>query len=168
MLSNCSDGEDSWESLGQQGDQTNPSSRKSTLNIHWKGWCWRWNFNTLATWCEELTHWKRPWCWERLRAGGEGDDKGWDSWMASLTRWTRVWANSRRWWWTGKPGVRQSVGSQRVGHNLANEQQHTFWDLAQMLLNQHSWLSNLEICDLNQLSKWLWCSWPHKQSDEQR
>ena len=71
----------------------------------------------------------------------------WDGWMASLTRWTRVWANSRRWWWTGKPGVLQSVGSQRVGHNLANEQQHTFWDLAQMLLNQDRWLSNLEIRD---------------------
>ena len=49
----------------------------------------------LATWCEELTHWKKPWCWERLRAGGEGDDRGWDGWMASLTRWTWVWVNSR-------------------------------------------------------------------------
>ena len=51
--------------------------------VHWKDWCWSWNCNTLATWCEELTHWKRPWCWERLRAGGEGDDRGWDGWMAS-------------------------------------------------------------------------------------
>ena len=48
------------------------------LNIHWKDWCWSWNSNTLATWCEELTHWKRPWCWETLKAGGEGDDRGWD------------------------------------------------------------------------------------------
>ena len=52
--------------------------------------------NTLATWCEEPTHWKRPWCWERLRAGGEGDDSGRDGWMASLTRWTWIWANSGR------------------------------------------------------------------------
>ena len=56
------------------------------------------NSNTLAAWCEELTHWKRPWCWERLGAGGEGDDRGWDGWMASLTQWTWVWVNSGSWW----------------------------------------------------------------------
>ena len=61
----------------------------------------RWNSNALATWCEELTHLKRPWYWEGLRAGGEGDDRGWDGWMASLTRWAWVWVNSRSWWWTG-------------------------------------------------------------------
>ena len=77
--------------------------------------------NTLATWCEELTHWKRSWCWERLKAGGEGDDRGWDGWKASLTWWTRVWVGSRSCWWTGKPGVLQSMGSQRVGHNWATE-----------------------------------------------
>ena len=54
------------------------------------------NSKTLAMWCEELTHWKRSWCWENLMAGGEGDDRGWDEWMASLTQWTWVWANSRR------------------------------------------------------------------------
>ena len=70
----------------------------------------------LATWCEELTHWKRPWCWERLKAGGEGDDRGWDGWMASPTRWTWVWASCMSWWWTGKPNVLQSTGSQRVIH----------------------------------------------------
>ena len=59
MLLNCGVGEDSWESLGLQGDQTSQSSRKSVLNIHWKDWCWSWNSSTLATWCEELTHWKR-------------------------------------------------------------------------------------------------------------
>ena len=72
--------------------------RKSVLNIHWKDWCWKWNSNILAIWCEELTHLKRPWCWERLKAGGEGDDRGWDGWMASLTWWTWVWVNSRSWW----------------------------------------------------------------------
>ena len=71
----------------------------------------------LATWCEELTHLKRPWCWERLGAGGEGDDRGWDGWMASLTQWTWVWVNSGSWWWTGRPGMLQSVGLQRVGHD---------------------------------------------------
>ena len=60
-------------------------------SVHWKDWCWGWNSNTLATWWEELNHWKRPWCWERLRAGGEGDNRGWDGWMASSTRWTWVW-----------------------------------------------------------------------------
>ena len=59
----------------------------SALNIHWKYWCWSWSSNTLATWCEELTHWKSPWSWEILKAGGEGDNRGWDSWMASLTQW---------------------------------------------------------------------------------
>ena len=74
-----------------------------------------------TTWCEELTHWKRPWCWERLKAGGERDDQGWDSWMASLTQWTWVWVNSGSWWWTGRPGVLQSMGSQRVGHSWTTE-----------------------------------------------
>ena len=79
------------------------------------------NSNILATWCKELTHWKRPWCWERLKAGGEGDNRGWEGWMASLTRWTWVWVSSRSWWWTGRPGVLQSMGSQRVGHDWAIE-----------------------------------------------
>ena len=70
---------------------------------------------------EELTHLKRPWCWEGLRVGGEGDDRGWDGWMASLTRWTWVWVDFGSWWWTGRPGVLQFMGSQRVGHNWATE-----------------------------------------------
>ena len=80
-----------------------------------------WNSNTLATSCEELTHWKRLWCWEGLREGEEGDDRGWDGWMASLTWWTRDWVNSRSWWWTGRPGVLRLMGSQGVGHNWATE-----------------------------------------------
>ena len=71
--------------------------------------------------CKELTHWKRPWCWDRLRAGGEGDNRGWGSWMASLTRWTWVWVNSGSWWWTARPGVLWFVGSQRVGHDWATK-----------------------------------------------
>ena len=69
----------------------------------------------------ELTHWKRPWCWEGLGAGGEGDDRGWDGWMASLTRWTWVWVNFGSWWWTGRPGVLRFMGSQRVRHDWATE-----------------------------------------------
>ena len=87
---------DSWESLGLQGDQTSKSYRKPILNVHWRDWSWSWNSNTLATWCKELTHWKRPWCRERLKVGGEGEDRGWDGWMASLTQWKWVWASSGR------------------------------------------------------------------------
>ena len=92
-------------------------------NIHWKDWCWSWSSNTLATWCKEPTHWKRPWYWEKLRAGGEGDNRGWAHWMASLTQKTGVWASSRREWRTGKPGVLQSMGLKRVGRDWATEQQ---------------------------------------------
>ena len=118
MPLNCDVGEDSWESHGLQP-------------VHPKGYQ-SWVFtgrtdgeaetlNTLATWCKELTHLKRPWCWERLRVGGEGDDRGWDVWRASPTRWTWVWVNSGSWWWTGRPGVLQSMGLQRVGHDWATE-----------------------------------------------
>ena len=93
--------------------------RKSVLNIHCKDWCW--NSNTLTIWCEELTHWKRSWCWERLKAGGEGDDRGWDGWMASPTQLTWIWASSGSWWWTGKSGMLQSMGSQRVVHDWVTE-----------------------------------------------
>ena len=79
------------------------------------------NSNTLATSCEELTQWKRPWCWEGLGAGGEGDDRWWDGWMVSLTWWTWVCVDSRSWWWTGRPGMLQFMRSQRVGHDWATE-----------------------------------------------
>ena len=131
MLLSCGVGEDSWESLEQPGDQTSQSLRKSTLNIHWKDWSW--SYNTLATWCKEQTHWKRPWCWERLRAGEEGGNRGWDGWMVSLTQWTWIWADSGKWWRIGKSGVLQSMGSQRVRHDLATEQQQlgiwSYWSL---------------------------------------
>ena len=94
MLLNCGVGGDSWESFGLQGNLTGPSWRRSVLGVHWKDCSWRWNSNTLATWWEELTHLKRLWSWERLGAGGEGDDRGWDGWMASLTQWTWVLVDS--------------------------------------------------------------------------
>ena len=90
--------------------------------------CWSWNSSTLATSCEELTHWIRLWCWEALVAGREGDDRGWDGWMASRTRWMWVWVNSESWWWTGRPGVLRFMGSQRVEHDLATELNWTEWN----------------------------------------
>ena len=128
MLLNCGVGEDSWESLGLQGDPTSPSYRKSVLGVHWKDWCWNWNSNTLAIWCQELTHWKRPWCWEGLGAGGEGDDRGWDGWMASPTQWTWVWVDSGNWWWTGRPGMLKFMGLQRVRHEWAAELNWKLYD----------------------------------------
>ena len=80
-------------------------------------------FETAFRKCSDypLTHWKRFWCWEGLRAGGEGDDRRWDGWMASLTRWTWVWVNSGSWWWIGRPGMLRFMGLQRVGHDWATE-----------------------------------------------
>ena len=84
MLLNCGVGEDSWDSIGLQRDPNSSSLRKSVLIIHWKDCCWSWNSNTLATWCKELTHFKRPWFWKSLKnqARRKGDDKGWNGWMA--------------------------------------------------------------------------------------
>ena len=75
-------------------------------------------------WPPDVKNWlnvKRPWCWERLKAGGEGDDRAWDGWMASLAWWTWVWVNSRSWWWTGRPGVLQSMGLLKVTYDWATE-----------------------------------------------
>ena len=111
MLLDCGVGEDSWESLGLQeiqpvppkGDQSwvfiGRTDAEAETPILWpphaKSWLTGKDPNTLATSCKELTHWKRPWCWEGLGAGGEGDNRGWDGWMASPTRWTWVWVNSQ-------------------------------------------------------------------------
>ena len=100
--------------------------RKSVLNIHWKDWCWSLSSNTLATWCEEPTHWKRPWCWERLRAG-EGDDRGWDGWMASLTQWT--------WEWT----LGDSEGQGRLA--CCSLWGHKELDMTDRLKNKHSYIN---------------------------
>ena len=97
-------------SLRQQGDPISQSLRKSTLNTHWKAWSW--SSNTLATWWEEPPHWKRLWCWERLRTKEEGDDRGWNEWMASSTQWTWIWANSGRQWRIGRAAVHGVTKSQ--------------------------------------------------------
>ena len=75
----------------------------------------------FGTWYEELTHWENTGCWERLKVGGEQDDRGWDGWMASLTQWTWVWASSGSWRWTEKPDMPQSMGLERVRHNWVTE-----------------------------------------------
>ena len=120
MLLNCEVGEDlrvPW--IARRSNQS--ILKEIVLNVYWMDSCWSWNSNTLVTWCEELTHLKRPWCWGKLKAGGEGDNREWDGWMASLTQWTWVWVNSGNWWWTGRPGMLQSMGSHRVRYDWVTE-----------------------------------------------
>ena len=95
--------------------------KKISPGFYLEGMMLNWNYSTLDTSCEELSHWKRLWCWEGLGAGGEGNDRGWDGWMASLTWWTWVWVNSGSWWWTRRPGMLQFMGSQRVRHDWTTE-----------------------------------------------
>ena len=108
MLLNCGAGEDSWESLDSKEIQpVNPKGNQSWIFIG------RTNaeIETPILWPPDVMNWliwKRPWCWKRVKAGGEGDDRGWDDCILSLTRWTWVWASSRSWLWTGKPGVLQT------------------------------------------------------------
>ena len=108
MLLNCGVGEDSWASLELQGDQTSQSQRKSVLIIHWKDWCWSWN-SILGPPDVKSRLIRKDWCWERLKAGGEGDDRGPEGRKTSLTQWRWVWASSSRWWRTGKSGMLQSM-----------------------------------------------------------
>ena len=110
----------------------------SSMYVFYVCICWSWNSSTLATWCKELPLWKRHWCWERLKTEGKEDDRGWDGWMASLTRWTWVWASSRSWWWTRKPGMLQSMGSQRIRHDCATEGN---WTELPLNLSSHEWVT---------------------------
>ena len=118
--------------------RSNPSILKE---INWKAWCWSWNSNTLATWCKELTHLKRLWCCERLRSGGEEDNRGWDGWMTSPTQWTWVWVDSGSWLWTGIPGVLWFVGLQRVRLDWATELN---WTETHQIQIDSNWYHNNE------------------------
>ena len=109
-------------------------------------------FSYGATSCEELTHWKRLWCWEGLGARGEGNDRGWDGWMASLTLWTWVWVNSGSWWWTGRPGVLRFMGLQRVRHDWATD---LIW--SDGFSSGHVWKWELD-CEESWVLK-NWCFW---------
>ena len=129
---------------------------KSVLNIHWKDWYWSWNSNTLATWCEEPTHFKRPWCWERLKTE-EGDARGWDGWMASQTQWAWVWVNSTSWWWTGRPGVLQSMGSQRVRYDWATELNWLNWADEDNLILYYPLLAYSHLETGFSPVPWAWC-----------
>ena len=102
---------------------------RSVLNIHWKDWCWSWNSNTLATWCEESTHWKRPWYWERLKAGGEGDNRGWDGWMTSLTCLRKLQKL------VIEPGGLQPMGSQRLRRDWTELRIRMSTQVSQISLN---------------------------------
>ena len=115
--------------------------------------------NTLATWCVELPHLKRLWCWERLKAGGEGDDREWDGWMESLTRWTWVWTSSRSWWRTGKPGILQSWG-----HEESDTTEWLKWTEKNSVLRLREWITNLYTYESESVSHSVvldsW--WPHE------
>jgi len=120
LLLNCGVGEDSRESLGLQGDPTSPFWRRSALGFLWKDDA---KAESPVLWPPHVKSWftGKDWCWEGLGAGGKGDGRGWDDWMASLTQWTWVWVNSGSWWWTGRPGALRFMGSQRVGHDWTTE-----------------------------------------------
>ena len=104
-------GDQSWMFIGR-------TDVEAETPVLWR-YVWSWNSSTLVICITDS--FERPWCWEGLRAGGEGDDRGWDGWMASLTQWTWVWVGSGGWCWTGRPGVLRFMGSQRIGHSWATE-----------------------------------------------
>ena len=122
MLLNCDAGEDSLLRVPWTARRSNQSILKEISPEYLlEGLMLKSSSNTLAIWCKGLTHWQRPWCWERLRAGGEGDDRGWDGWMASPSQRTWVWVYSGSWWGKGRPLMLWFMGSQRVGHDWATE-----------------------------------------------
>ena len=119
MLWNCGVGEDSWESLGLQGGPTILKEIGPECSL--EGLMLKLKLQYFGHLMRRTDSFKKLWSWERLKAGGKGDDRGWDGWMASLSQWTWVWVNSGSWWWTGRPGVLQSMGLERVGHDWATE-----------------------------------------------
>ena len=120
MLLNCGVGEDYWVPwIARKSNQS--TLKEISTGCSLEGMMLKLKLQYFSHLMWKLTHWKRPWCWERLKAGGEGDNRGPDSWMASPAQWTWVWASSRSWWWTGRPGMLQSTVSQRVGLHWTTE-----------------------------------------------
>ena len=159
MLSNCGTGKDSWESLEQQGGQTSQSLRKSTLNIHWKDWCWRQSCNTWAIWCEGLTHWKRSWAgkyWGQEKKGATEDEMVGSPHQLNGYGFEQTLGDSEG--QGGLPGMLQSMALQRVGHNLLTEKQQPskwsnshicIWPLEKLWLGLHGpWLEKWCLCFL--------------------
>ena len=128
MLLNCGVGEDSLRIPWTARRSNHSILKEISPEYSLEGLMLKLKLHYLATWCEELTYLKSPWCWERLKLGAEGDDRGWNGWMASPTQWTWVWVGSRSWWWTGRPSMLQSMGSQRVGHDWVTELNWTEWE----------------------------------------
>ena len=121
MLLNCGVGEDSWESLGLQGDPTSPFWRRSAPGISLEGMMLKLKLQYFGHLMQTVDSLEKTVMLGGIGDRREGNDRGWDGWMASLTRWTWVWVNSGSWWWTGRPGVLWFMGSQRVGHDWATE-----------------------------------------------
>ena len=120
MLLNCGVGEDSWESLGLQ--RSNQSILKEiSPGYSLEGLMLKLKLQYFGHLMWRADSFERPWCWERLRVGGEGDDRGWDGWMTSLTQWTWVWVNFGSRWWTESPGMLWFMGLQRIGHDWVTE-----------------------------------------------
>ena len=121
MLLNCGAGEDSWE-VSWTARRSNQSILKEiNLEYSLEGVIRKLKLQYFGHLMRRADSLEKTWCWERLKLGGEGDDRGWDGWMASLTQWRWVWVNSRSWWWTRRSVVLQSMGSQRVGHVWVTE-----------------------------------------------
>ena len=121
MLLNCGVGEDSWKSLGWRRESNQSILKEINCEYSLEGLMLKLNPQYFGHQMWRTDSLENPWCWERLRAGGEGDNRGCDGWMALLTQWTWVWVSSGSWRWTGKPGLLQSMGSQTVGHDWATE-----------------------------------------------
>ena len=118
---NCGVGEDFWESLGTARRSNQSILKEISPGCSLERLMFKLKLQYFGQLMWRAAHLKRPWCWERLRAGGEGDDRGWGDWMASLTQWTWIWVNSGSWWWTGRPGILRFMGLRRVGHNWVTE-----------------------------------------------
>ena len=143
MLLNCGVREDSWE-VPWTARRSNQSILKEiSPGCSLEGLMLKLKLQYFGHLMRRADSLERPWCWEGLRAGGEGDDQGWDGWMASLTRWTWVWVNSRSWWWTGRPGVLWFMGWQRVGHDWATELNWIWVKKGLLLLSR---FSSVQLC----------------------